>query len=104
MAAKNILLGALGSAFVLGFIYMILLRFLGKPLIFLSIIAIILGMAYAGYMLYDIGSKMPEAHEHKQYYLVGSYVVWGITGLLVLCVCCNITNIRIGIAVMQCTA
>lgn len=52
VAAQNILLGALGSAFLLGFIYMIVLRFLGKPLIFLSIIAIIGGSAYGGFMLF----------------------------------------------------
>lgn len=98
------MLGALGSAFLLGFIYMIVLRFLGKPLIFFSLFAIIVGTAYGGWMLFQIGTAMADTEQYKNYYIYGSYVTWGFAGLILLCLCCNLTNIKIGIAVMEATA
>lgn len=55
-------------------------------------------------MLYDIGSKLPEQDEYKNYYVYGCYVVWGLTALLICFLACNCRNIRIGIAVMKTTA
>jgi hypothetical protein len=52
VAARFILSGALGSAFLLGFIYMLFLRFCGKILMWISILAIIGGSGYGGWMLY----------------------------------------------------
>jgi len=73
-------------------------------MIYLSILALILGSAYGGFMLYNTSLAMIDTDEYKLYYLYGSYVVWGISGLLACCVCCNLKNIRIGVAVMKCTA
>lgn len=42
--------------------------------------------------------------EMQKYYLYGAYAVWGFAAIIFICVCCNWKNIRIGIAVMKCTA
>ena len=42
--------------------------------------------------------------ENQKYYLYGAYAVWGFAAIIFICVCCNWKNIRIGIAVMKCTA
>jgi hypothetical protein len=55
MAAKWILLGSIGSAFILAFILMILLRFLAGPIVISSIIILIAGSAYIGYLLFSYG-------------------------------------------------
>jgi len=47
---------------------------------------------------------MAATDQYQPYYLYGSYVVWGFTALLLCCVLCNYTNIKIGVAVMKCTA
>lgn len=58
MAAKWILLGSIGTAFILGFFFMILLRFLAKIIVILSIIIMIAGTAYSGYLLYSFSQTM----------------------------------------------
>jgi hypothetical protein len=52
VAAWKIVAGSVGSAFLLGFVYMVVLRFFGGPLIWTSIILIIGGTGYGGYMLW----------------------------------------------------
>jgi len=52
MAAREVLLYTLGTAFLIGFVYLVVLRILGGPIIYISIVAIIGGMAYGGWMLY----------------------------------------------------
>jgi len=83
---------------------MIVLRLCGGPIIYMSILAMILGTAYGGFMLYNSSLIMAETDKYKTYYLYGSYVVWGLSVVLLCCACCNLKNIRIGVAVMKCTA
>jgi cell division protein FtsW (lipid II flippase) len=83
---------------------MIVLRLCGGPIVYASLLAMILGTAYGGFMLYQNSLGLSEADKNKKYYLYGSYAVWGLAGLLLFYVCCNLKNIRIGVAVMKCTA
>ena len=52
MAVKNVLFISLATAFVVGFVYMIVLRVAGGPIIYLSILLLILSSAGGGYMLF----------------------------------------------------
>ena len=47
---------------------------------------------------------MDPSHPHYQYYQYGAYTIWGIAALLLCCTLCNWNNIKIGVAVMKCTA
>lgn len=104
MACKEPLLWTLLTGFLIGFVYMIVLRLCGGPIVYLSIVGMILGTAYGGYNLYNTSLAMMETDEYKKYYLYGSYAVWGLSAILLCCACCNLKNIRIGVAVMKCTA
>lgn len=104
LAAWQVLLIGLGAAFLLGFVYMILLRFIVGPIVWISIFLTIAGMGYGGFMLFQIGKEKPDSDEYKQYYEYGAYVVWGLLALLIIFLLCNCKNIRIGIAVMKTTA
>lgn len=55
-------------------------------------------------MLWQTSQTMDPENEQYPYYLYGSYVVAGITGILLICAIFNQKNIRIGVAVMKCTA
>jgi hypothetical protein len=83
---------------------MIILRLFGGPLIYLSIVAILGGLGYGAYLLYTIGKAMNDAEQYKNYYIYGSYGVMGLGGFILLCVLCQCKNIRVGVAVMKCTA
>ena len=60
LAAREILQYTLGTAFLIGFIYLIVLRLLGGPIIYISILAILGGCGYGGYMLYETALGMAE--------------------------------------------
>ena len=106
MATRDLLAWTILTAFLVGFIYLIVLKFLGGIIIWCTIVGIILGIIFGGYMLFTTSENMnePKDAQMKEYYLYGSYVVWGIGAIVFCCVCCNWKNIRIGIAVMKCTA
>ena len=104
MAAKEVLQLTLLTGFLIGFVYMIVLRLCGGPIIYLSILGMIAGTALGAYMLYEKSLGMADTEQYKLHYLYGSYVVAGISFVLFCCACCNSKNIRIGVAVMKCTA
>ena len=62
MAAKWILLGSIGTAFIRGFVLMVLLRFLAKPIIIVSLILIISGTGVCGWLLYQYSTTMSTTH------------------------------------------
>lgn len=108
MVAKDVLVLSFGTAFIVGFCYMIVLRIAGGPIIYLSILAIILSTAYGGYLAWLYSLAMPEETEEEQQYKMiatyASYGVWGVSAALLCCAILNSKNIRIGVAVMKCTA
>lgn len=53
MATTEVLQIGLILAFIIGFVYMFILRFFAGPIVYLSIVGIISGITYGGYMLYD---------------------------------------------------
>lgn len=61
VATQEVLQIGLVLAFVIGFVYMFVLRFFGGPIIFFSIIGIIGGTAYGGWMLYEYSQEMPDS-------------------------------------------
>ena len=83
---------------------MIVLRMCGGPIIYLSILGMIAASAFGAYMLYEKSIAMADTEQYKLHYLYGSYVVAGISFLLLCCALCNSKNIRIGVAIMKCTA
>lgn len=103
-STADVLLMGLGVAFGIGLIYLIVLRLCGGPIIYISLLLMIAGCGGGGYMLFQQFQILPADHQYKKYYEIGSYVVWGIGGLLLLCILCNCKNIRIGVKVMKCTA
>ena len=114
IATKNVLLIALATAFLVGFVYMIVLRIAGGPIIYLSLLALILSSAGGGFMLFQTAQamldpetgkvKLAQDEDRQMYYQVGSYIVWGFSALILCCTICNWKNIKIGVAVMKCTA
>lgn len=104
LATWQVLMIGLGTAFLVGFVYLILLRWIVGPIVWLSIFLTIGALGAGGYFCFEKGKALPDTDKYKQHYEYGAYAVWGICALFVLCVMCNCRNIRIGIAVMKTTA
>lgn len=89
IACQQLLLWSLGTAFLIGFIYMIVLRLCGGPIIYFSILGMIVSTGYGAFMLWQTSETMDKENEQYPYYLYGSYTVAGICGVLLICAICN---------------
>ena len=52
---SDLLVYTIFSAFLVGFLYLILLRFVAGIIVYAAIVVIFLGTAYGGYVIYDEG-------------------------------------------------
>jgi len=55
---------SLGTAFLIGFVFLLVLRCFGGPMIWAAIILLILGTGYGGYMLFEISKTMQPTDEY----------------------------------------
>lgn len=83
---------------------MLVLRCIGGPIIYITILALIAAPAAGGYFVWDYEKTIPDSDQYKEYYEYGAYTLWGIAGVLLCCVLINWRNIKIGIAIFKCTA
>lgn len=60
MATRDLLGWSILTAFLVGFVYLIVLKFLGGIVIWATIFGIVLGTIFGGYMLFDTSEKMTE--------------------------------------------
>jgi hypothetical protein len=104
IATRYILAGSIGGACVLGFVYMIFLRCCAKIIVWCSIFFILGGSGFGGYMLYSRHVALLDSDPYKTYYLIGAVLAWTFCFFAFCCICCNYSNIQIGIAIMQATA
>mmetsp|Transcript_48467 Transcript_48467/g.65806 ORF Transcript_48467/g.65806 Transcript_48467/m.65806 type:complete len:655 (-) Transcript_48467:96-2060(-) len=99
------LVGSLGIAFFLGFIFLLLIRCVGGFLIYLFILLaelmFLAGGFYAWY--YKKNEYDPESNYYKGLYY-GAIISWSLAGLLACIVCCCWSAIKLGIAVFKATA
>ena len=58
MSVKELLLYSLASGFLIGFVYMIVLRLCGGPIIYLSILLTIGSSGYGSFLLYNTSQEM----------------------------------------------
>ena len=100
-------LASIGTAFLLGIIFMFLLRCCAGPLIFVCLVGILIFLGGGGAWLYFIGRekyKDDADTTNYDYMTYASYVVWGLAGLYFLILLCLCNRIRLGVAIVKATA
>jgi hypothetical protein len=68
ISAREVLLITLATGFLLGFVYMIVLRFFGGPMVYLTIFALLVCTICGGYMLFQKAGVMATTDPHKKMY------------------------------------
>lgn len=63
--AKIPILISVASAFLIGFVYLIVLRLCGGPIIYISLVAMNVGGAIGGYLLFEQGKALAADHPYK---------------------------------------
>ena len=94
-----------GTALVLAYLYLFLIRLIGAILVWGTIFLLQASLLAGGYYVYNESNSVEYEHsDYKDWLKYTAYGIWGIAGLYFLCVCCCWKAIRLGIAVYQTTA
>jgi len=89
-----------GTAILLGYFYLILIRLIGAILIWGTIIVLQAALVAGGYYVWKESESAQYAEsDYKDYIKYAAYGIWGLAGLYFLCICCCWKAIRLGIAV-----
>ena len=92
------------TSILLGYIYLILIRWMGAFIIWLSIILLQLSLIGGGVYMYFESDTYDEDSDYRDWLKYAAYAIWGVAGLFLCCICCCWNSIRIGIAVYETTA
>lgn len=92
------------TAFIIGFLYLLILRLLAGIIVYVTIVLIIAGSIAGGLAVFIESGNLPAGDPNVDNYKYVAYVFWGFAAICVICVICNWKNIKIGIAIMKATA
>lgn len=106
------------ATFFISAIYVFLLKWITKPLLYISLVLILIGFGLLGiflwmrkdeYLLEDAnGNKIPKKDGDKNtnydICMYGSIVSWIIGALYLVFVCCCWKNIALGASIMECSS
>lgn len=97
---KPIAIMAAGS-FVVAFIYVFLLRWIVKPLLYISMVLIlVMFIAIGAWCFIHAADFKKDSNEYK-YNIAGAGVAWGIAFAYLCCMCCCWKNIALGASIME---
>lgn len=91
---------------VITIIYVYLLKFIAKPLLYTSLVLIVLGLVGGGgfvfYLSQGVVEEDPETQKQIQAaYYAGAGVIWIVSLIVIIFLCCNWRNIRLGASILQ---
>jgi hypothetical protein len=85
----------------IGLIYMLFLRLFAGLLVFLTIVAYLVGMVFLGSMLMAESTEKKEDGTNQDYYKYIAYTVWGIAGLSAIFFCCFRNALKLAVAIVK---
>jgi len=93
------------TALILGYLFLFIIRCIGGAIIYLCLLLILCCFVGGGlYVMEYAKVNFAEDDPYKQYATYSAYVLFGLAGLEVICVCCCWKAIRIAVAVYKTTA
>jgi len=113
----GVIAGMIGLAFVLGFIYMIFVRYCAGIFTWISILGCIVLFAVLGALLYKNASDLTSLYtstysggsvntstNSSQSRKILAYICWGLSGLVLLMTICLYSRIKLAIAILKTAA
>lgn len=88
------------ASLVITLIYLFLLRWITKPLLYVSLFLILIFGALVTVWCFRRMGEFPEGTDDYKFAMAGAIVAGILTALYVLFLCCNWTNIAIGADIM----
>jgi hypothetical protein len=93
-----------GVTIIISILYIFLLKWITKPLLYISMILIfICFVLLGGYCYVHMADYEPDSDNYKLT-MAGAYVSFVIAILYMICVCCCWKNIALGASIMECAS
>lgn len=93
-----------GMTIVISMIYIWLLKYITKPLLYVSMLIILLCFLILGAFCYtEMVTYEPDSDDYK-FALAGMCVSWGVGLAYLICICCCWNNIALGASIMECAS
>jgi len=89
------------GAFIITIIYLMLLKWITKPLLYVSLFAIFVFGVLGGGFLFLQKDEYPAESESYYYMIAGAITVWVITFIYMVIICCQWSNIALGASIME---
>jgi hypothetical protein len=89
---------------VISIIYVFLLKWITKPLLYVSMIIIFVAFALLGAYCYIHMGDYEKGSDNYKMTMAGAYVAWAIGICYMVCVCCCWKNISLGATIMECAS
>ena len=93
-----------GISAVLSFIYLVLLRWFAKPMIYLSIVSMIGLLIGGGFYVFFLGNTYAEGDNTRQAMHGMGILLWILAGLYFIILLCCWSRIKLGAAVIEATS
>lgn len=101
MNSYLIILASIGVALVVGFIYLCLLKCIAGIIVFVSIMAYLIGLAILGYFIYLKGTTTDSSGNSNLNMTYMAYGIWGFCGLNALIFCCFRKQLALAVAIVK---
>lgn len=89
---------------VISIIYVFLLKWITKPLLYISMFVILIAfLLLGGYCYLHMADYEPDSDNYKLT-MAGAFVSWGVGLVYMICVCCCWKNISLGATIMECAS
>ena len=101
MNSYLIILASIGVALIVGFIYLCLLKCIAGIIVFVSIVAYLIGLAIMGYFVYLKGTIVDSSGTSNVNMTYMAYGIWGFCGLNALIFCCFRKQLALAVAIVK---
>ena len=92
------------ATIVVTLLYVWLLKYITKPFLYGSLLAVQVLLILAGYWLFKKRDEYPADSDNYKYTTGYAAAVWVVAGLFLIFICCQWKNIALGAAVMEAAA
>ncbi len=90
-----------GITFVLSFTYLVLMRWFAKPIIYLSMVSIVVLLVGGGFYVYFIATKYEMGDNTRKAMQGMGILLWILSGIYLIILCCCWSRIKLGCAIME---
>ena len=92
------------ATIIISIIYVFLLKWITKPLLYISMVLILVGFILLGGFAWMHKDEYQPESENYKYSQYGAIAAWFVAFVYLICMCCCNKNISLGASIMECAS